>query len=263
MAEQQKKIHPVDVEAAAASPTAPLAPRELLASEKGDPAGHPSPPLHPQPQYRRTIPVSHSRPPKRPRGRCCCRCLCWTGCLLLLLIVLLAVAAGILYLVFQPKAPKYSVDRLRISAFAVDPTNLNVSATFDVTVTATNPNKRIGIYYGGDSRLSVWYSGTSLCSGSFPAFYQGHRNTTVLTVVLNGQTQVGSELMTALQAAATQQSGSVPLLFKGDVPVRVKVGLLKLWKVRFLVNCNLVVNSLSVDNQISIKTSSCRFKLRR
>ncbi|MQL77098.1 hypothetical protein Taro_009505 [Colocasia esculenta] len=255
MAEQQK-IHPMDVEAAG-SPTAPLAPRELLGSEKGDPAQHP-----PQPPSR-TIPVSHSRPPKRRGGRCCCRCLCWTGCLLLLLIILIAVSAGVLYLVFQPKAPKYSVDRLRISALTVDPANLNVSATFDVTVTATNPNKKIGIYYEDGSHLSVWYSGTSLCSGSFPAFYQGHRNTTVVNVELSGQTQVGSDLLTALQAAATQQTGSVPLQFKGDVPVRVKFGLLKLRKVRFLVNCDLVVNSLNVNSQISIRTSRCRFKLRR
>uniref|UniRef100_A0A1D1YMS7 Putative syntaxin-24 n=1 Tax=Anthurium amnicola TaxID=1678845 RepID=A0A1D1YMS7_9ARAE len=258
MADQQR-IHPVDVEAP--SPSAPLVPRHQLGSDKGDPAEQQHPPVASSipPPHRRTIPVSHSSPPKR-RGRGgCCRCLCWTACLLLLLVVLLAATAGVLYLVFRPRLPKYSVDRLQVSAFAVDAA-LNVDASFDVTVTATNPNKKVGIYYSDGSRLSVWYDDTRLCAGSFPGFYQGHRNTTVLVVVLTGRTQVGGDLLAALQEQ--QQTGRVPLVFRGEVPVRVKLGALKLWKVRFLVTCNLVVNSLSVDNKIQIKTSSCKFRLR-
>ncbi|THU65655.1 hypothetical protein C4D60_Mb05t05900 [Musa balbisiana] len=245
MADQQR-IHPVDVEAP--QPTVPLVPRELSRSEKGDPEPYP----------RRTLPVAHSRPPKKHRS-CCCRFLCCTICTIILLVVAVAATLGILYLVFDPKLPKYSVDRLRVTAFSVDQ-NLTAHATFEVTVTATNPNKGIGIYYVSGSRLNVLYSGYDLCQGTLPEFYQGHRNTTVLGVVLTGDVQLGSTVMNELQQQ--QQTGTVPLDFKGDVPVRVKLGGLKLWKVTSRVRCSLVVDSLTANNQIRIKNSSCKFSLK-
>ncbi|WOL06025.1 hypothetical protein Cni_G14757 [Canna indica] len=249
MADQQR-IHPVDVEAAA-PPTVPLVPRELSRSDKGDPDRYPQ----------RTLPVAHeySRPPKKRRGNCCCRCLCCALCAVVVLVVAVAAAVGVLYLVFDPKLPSYSVDRLRVSAFSVD-ASLDARATFQVTVTATNPNKGIGIYYERGSRLRVLYAGYDLCQGTLPAFYQGHRNTTVLAVALTGAVQLGSSVMSELQQQ--QQSGSVPLEFQGDVPVRVKLGALKLWKVTSRVRCNLVVDSLTANNQIKIKTSSCKFSLK-
>lgn len=252
MADQQKKIYPVDVEAQA-PPTAPLVPEGLLRSDKHDPADQQYPP------YRRTIPVAAPlRPPKKRKRGCLCKCCCWTILSIILLILLFAATVGILYLVFDPKIPKYSVDRLRITAFNVDPTTLTAHATFGVTVTSRNTNKHIGIYYEDGSKLSVWYSGSNLCSGSFPVFYQGHRNTSVVTVELTGDTQLGSGLWAALQQQ--QQTGSVPLEFYGDVPVRVKLGGLKLRKMTSKVRCDLVVDSLNANNQISIKTSDCKFK---
>ncbi|KAJ6831026.1 uncharacterized protein M6B38_351590 [Iris pallida] len=253
MADQQK-IHPVDVEAARppapASASVPLVPRDLQRSDKGDPAEQ-------YPPHHRTLPVAPLRPPKRRRS-CFCKCCCWTLLSIILLIVLVFAAAGILYLVFDPKIPKYSIDRLRVSAFDIDMASFTARATFSVTVTSKNPNKRIGIYYEGGSRLSVLYSGTTLCSGSFPVFYQGHRNTSVVTVALTGEPQMGSSLLAALQQQ--QQTGNVPLEFRGDVPVRVKLGELKLRKVTSKVRCDLVVDSLSSNDLVSIKASNCEFK---
>ncbi|PKU74161.1 NDR1/HIN1-like protein 6 [Dendrobium catenatum] len=249
MAEQQK-IHPVDLEAAnAPKATTPLVPPGATRSDNFNPAAPPP---------RRSIPVSHSLPPKK-RGNCFCRCLCCSLLTLIIIIIAIAAAAGILYLIFRPKLPSYSVDRLRITAFSIDP-NFAARATFDLTVTANNPNKKIGIYYEDGSHLSVLYDDTTLCTGSFPVFYQGHRNKTTVTTVLDGQAQLGSQLFSALQQQ--QQTGSVPLRFKGDVPVKLKLGGLKLWKVTARVRCDLVVNSLTAGNLISLKTSNCKFRLK-
>lgn len=91
-------------------------------------------------------------------------------------------------------------------------------------------------------------------------FYQGHRNKTTVTTVLSGEAQLGTQLISALQQQ--QQTGSVPLRFKGDVPVKVKLGGLKLWKVKARVRCDLVVNRLTAGNLISLKTSNCKFRLK-
>lgn len=247
-----QRIHPVrDPEAALPqTPTTPLVPRGSLRSDKGE--------LVDYPPFRRTLPVVHSKPPKR--RSCCCRFLCWTLALLLILVVAVGATIGILYLVFRPKAPKYSIDSLRITQFSAGNDN-SLSATFDVNITARNPNKKIGIYYEGGSRISVSYTGSKLCEGALPKFYQGHLNTTVLIVPMTGQTQNATGLLTSLQQQQ-QQTGVIPLNLRVWQPVRVKLGKLKLPKVKFIVRCQLNVDSLSTQNVIRIKDSSCKIRLR-
>ncbi|KDP46951.1 hypothetical protein JCGZ_07968 [Jatropha curcas] len=255
MADQQR-IHPVtqDVEAPQ-PPTAPLMPRNASKSDKGDPAVE----ENRYPPFQRTLPVIHSKPPKKRRS-CFCRCLCWTLSLILLIIVIVGIIAGILYLVFRPKLPKYSIDGLQITEFNLS-TDSSLSAAFDVRITAENPNKKIGIYYEGGSHIGVLYLGTKLCEGSLPKFYQGHRNITVLNVPLQGQTQDAYGLFTSLQQQQ-QENGVIPLNLRVKQPVRVKLGKLKLMKVKFLVKCKLDVDSLSTANDIRIRNSSCKFRLR-
>lgn len=150
MAEYQR-IHPVDVESPTPSAPAVLSP-DFSGGEKQAP-----------PQ--RTVPVAPLPPPKRRRS-CFCRCMCWTLLAFVVLVVAVAATAGILYLVFNPKLPKYSVDRLRISNFTIGLNN-TITTTFNVTVTARNPNKKIGIYYDDGSDLSSWYhSETDVFSSS-------------------------------------------------------------------------------------------------
>ncbi|KAF6153389.1 hypothetical protein GIB67_003579 [Kingdonia uniflora] len=247
MAEHQK-IHPVDIETPA---TVPLVPHQAQKSDSGSPG-------HQYPSQQRTIPVKHSRPPRK--RSCLCRCFCWTISLLLLIVIVIAAIVGILFLVFQPKLPKYSVNSLRVSEFTLN-TDMSLSAQFNVMVTARNPNKKIGIYYGKGSRLRVYYTNIKLCEGSLPKFYQGHRNTTELDIALTGQTNNASTLLTTL-SQEQQTTGTVPLNLRADVPIRVKLGKLKLPRVKFVVKCNLVVDNLTANNSISIRSSKCKFRLR-
>lgn len=253
MADHQR-VHPAQDVEAPPTPEVPLVPRGATESDKGDPAQ-----ATPYPPFRRTIPVTHSKPPKKRRS-CLCRCLCWIVLLIVLQIIVVAIAGGIMYLVFRPKLPKYSVDKLQITQFNLS-NDENLSATFDVTIRARNPNKKIGIYYEGGSRISVWYVATKLCEGALPKFYQGHRNTTQLVVPLTGQTQNAAGLLGALQEQQ-QQIGYVPIVLRVRQPVRIKLGKLKLFKVKFLVRCRLDVDSLSPNNDIRIRNSSCKFRLR-
>lgn len=252
----QPKIHPVqeDIEAQQ-KPTAPLVPRDTSKSDHGDPAA-----AERYPPFQRTIPVMHSKPPKRKRS-CLCKCMCWTISLLLILIIIIAATVGILWLAFKPKLPKFSVDRMQVSQFKLSD-NSSLEATFNVTITARNPNEKIGIYYEGGSRINVYYTDTKLCEGSLPKFYQGHKNTTVLNIPLTGQTENATALANTLQEQQ-QRTGNVPLNLRVKQPVRIKLGKLKLMKVNFRVRCRLVVNSLNPDNNsIRIQDSSCKFRFR-
>ncbi|KAL8041704.1 hypothetical protein ABFX02_09G001400 [Erythranthe guttata] len=258
---EHQRIHPVvvqDLEAPLSPPppppptTRPLLPQVTLRSEKGNPA-------------RNQVPLGHliaARPPPLapPKsGNCLCKCLCWTLSLLIFLLIIVGATAGILYLVFQPKIPKYSVDDLRISDLTLN-FDLSLYARFNVKITAENPNKKIGIYYEKGSHLSVWYKNTNLCQGSIPRFYQGHQNKTTFNVVLTGQNQYGRTLLDAMQEQ--QQTGRIPLDLKIDVPVSIKLGKLKLNKVRIMGTCMLIVDNLSTNSLISIKASTCNFGLK-
>ncbi|CAI9753273.1 unnamed protein product [Fraxinus pennsylvanica] len=162
MADHQR-IHPVqDPEAAAPqTTTAPLVPRGSFRSDKGDPAEQ-------YPPFRRTIPYAPSKPP--PRKSCCRKCLCWTISLLLLQILIIGILAAIIYFVFQPKIPKYSVDAMRITQFNLGNDN-SLSATFNVNITARNPNKKIDA--GCKQITSVIAGATADGKYSFEASSQG------------------------------------------------------------------------------------------
>ncbi|VVA90326.1 unnamed protein product [Arabis nemorensis] len=244
------RIHPLhDPEASPARPTAPLVPRDASRSEHGDPSKDP---LTQRPH--------RLAPPKRRGRSCCCRCVCYTLCFLLLFVVAIGATIGILYLVFKPKLPDYSIDRLQLTRFTPNQ-DLSLSTAFNVTITAKNPNEKIGIYYEDGSKITVWYLQTKLSEGSLPKFYQGHENTTVIYVQMTGETQDASGLRTSLEEQQ-QRTGNIPLRIRVNQPVRVKFGKLKLKEVRFLVRCDVFVDSLAADNVIKIQSSSCKFRLR-
>ena len=248
MSDQRQRIHPMNVETKP-HPRTPLVPPGSSRSEK---VIHVPPPV----LHQHAMPAINSSNPKRS---CFCKCICWTISLLLLLLIIIAATAGALYLIFKPKLPNYSVDTLRISDLRLN-FDLSLYAKFDVKITATNPNKKIGIYYEKGGKLSVLYTNTKLCEGSLPKFYQGHQNKTVLNVSLTGQVQSGNTLMAALQQQ--QQTGRIPLDLNIHAPIAIKFGRLKLKKVKVLGRCQLVVDSLSSNNLVSIKASNCNFKLK-
>ncbi|KAF7831195.1 NDR1/HIN1-like protein 6 [Senna tora] len=265
MADHNQRIHPLttdDDDAEAPPPTAPLFPRNTSKSDV-KPDGIDPPATADPPLPRRTFPVSHSpppRPPKRRRRSCLCKLLCWTLTLLLTLIVALAITLAILYLIFKPKLPKFSIQKLRVTQFNLTGSD-DLSAAFSVGITAVNPNTKIGIYYEGGSHVEAWYEDTKLCEGSLPRFYQGHRNTTSLELPMSGRARNASGLMTDLQEEEKER-GNVGLDLKVKQPVRVKLGRVKMFKVRFRVRCRLLVDSISAGNDIGIQSSSCKFRFR-
>ncbi|GLJ35650.1 hypothetical protein SUGI_0716530 [Cryptomeria japonica] len=239
-------------------PSAPLVPKSNLMSETVEPNGNPVQFMHGQFSTKEQKFRCYSCLPKRCRNFYC-RCLVWMFCVLLLFIVAIVIAASILYAVFQPRIPKYSVDNVQITGFSLS-LDATVSSQFTVRVRMTNPNKKIGIYYLDDSYLGVFYTGTEICRGELPAFYQGHKNTTNLNLVLTGtNVQITSEMVTLLKEQ--KQLGSIPLHLKADVPVKVQFGKVKTVKITFRVHCDLVVVRLHEDISVTISTKKCKVKL--
>ncbi|RDX77835.1 NDR1/HIN1-like protein 13, partial [Mucuna pruriens] len=190
---------------------------------------------------------------KHRRSRCCC-CFCWLIGLFFILVVLLGIAAGVLYLVFRPEAPKYTIENIAISGinFTSPSSVAAISPEFNVTVKADNPNDKIGIRYLKDSSAEVFYDEARLSNGALPAFYQPSNNVTVFATVLTGNgIELRSEDRRALVDAQTKRK--VPLTVRIRAPVKIKVGSVKTWKITVKVDCDVTMNELTAEAKIVSK----------
>ncbi|XWS74250.1 hypothetical protein CRYUN_Cryun02cG0199300 [Craigia yunnanensis] len=193
---------------------------------------------------------AHLSKRKAPRSTCrrCCCCL-----LTSILVILLAasIAAALVYFVFKPESPNYSVESVAIKGFNLTSSS-PLSPEFDVTVRAHNPNDKIGIYYEKGSSVKVYYEDVNLCNGALPAFYQPTNNITVLNTALKASS---IELTnSALRALSDEQNkGTVPFTLKLRAPVKIKVGSIKTWKITVKVTCKITVDKLTAASKIVSK----------
>ncbi|GLJ52112.1 hypothetical protein SUGI_1108430 [Cryptomeria japonica] len=195
--------------------------------------------------------------PKRRRTTFCC-CLAWFLGSVLLIVAILLIIAGIFYLVFNPRLPNYSVERLETRSFNFS-RDSGLSSEIYISVLAENSNFRIGIYYKEDNILGFSFSGVQLCSGKFPGFYQGHGNVTLLEASLTGSNVPFSEEL-YLGLVNEENEKKVPLEIGIDMPVRIKAGLLKLPKIIVRVRCSITMSGLSPNQDSQIESLSCKVK---
>ncbi|KAK4358494.1 hypothetical protein RND71_020723 [Anisodus tanguticus] len=195
---------------------------------------------------------------RKPRRSCCRRCVCYTLSLLIILIISLSITAGVLYLVFRPESPTYTISDVAIRNFNMTSSS-PVSPEFDFTIRAENRNNKIGVYYRKGSSVTVVYSGVNLSNGELTAFYQPTNNVTVFKTTLKGSNvMLGNAVNTALRNE--QMKGKVPFRVDIKVPVRVKVGAVKSWEIIVKVKCDITVNALTEKSKIISK--DCKYSVR-
>lgn len=204
----------------------------------------------------------YTRRAKRQSG-----CSCLRACLYLLLAivclaVLLAVAVGVVYVVYKPRQPAYSVVSLAVSGLA-GVGNASVPGAFtpgfDATLRADNSrNGKMGVHYdGAGSRVAVSYDGVSLAQGAWPAFYQAPGNVTVFVAKAKGAGLRFSERVRG-QMAAAERLRSVPFDVDVKVPVRLQLGGVKTWAVSVTVRCTIAVDRLAASAKVVSRSCSAK-----
>ncbi|CAN6244428.1 unnamed protein product [Urochloa humidicola] len=232
-------------------------------------AGHHSPspsPAPDQPPPSPTAAASNKPPRKKKKNQhqkrlcgCCCRLAFFT----LLAAALAAALVGALYLALDPKLPRYTVNSLNVTAFGLD-SDLTARARFEASVRFENPNRRIGIRYEAGSSLSVWFGGYRLSEGALPAFYQGHGDAATVRVAMDEAKLQGTGVVEAMRHVNGEGDGGgeLPLVFRGEVPVRVKVGPVTTAKVTPRVRCDLVLDRLATEGSVRVKKMDCKLSLK-
>uniref|UniRef100_A0A2N9EVL2 Late embryogenesis abundant protein LEA-2 subgroup domain-containing protein n=1 Tax=Fagus sylvatica TaxID=28930 RepID=A0A2N9EVL2_FAGSY len=222
----------------AATPYRP--PKYVMLSGNNDQGG-----LRPPP-YRRNIPRYDNKKSSSSR---CLKCICCCYCCLIIITVLFFALTFFLYNLYKPQFPSYKVNSFDVHAFDIQ-SDMSLSTEFAVSVIADNPNQHIGLAYGDDSQINVYYSDSKLCSGKLPSFYQPRKNITMMNIVLKGNSPFGSGLQEALME--NRHTGRIPLLVRVKVPVNVVLGQFPLRGVTVYVNCSLVINNLSPNKKVEI-----------
>uniref|UniRef100_A0ACD5W2F1 Uncharacterized protein n=1 Tax=Avena sativa TaxID=4498 RepID=A0ACD5W2F1_AVESA len=218
----------------------------------------------PPPENARLFQHYTRRAKRRGAGCSCLRACLYLLLALLCLAILLAVAVGVVYAVYQPRQPAYSVVSLAVSGLAGVG---NASAPgafspgFEATIRADNGrNGKVGVQYdGAGSRVAVSYEGAGLAQGKWPAFYQAPGNVTVFVAKAKAGAGIRFSQSVRGQMAAAERLRSVPFDVDVEVPVRLELGGVKTWAVKVTVRCAMSVDILAANAKVVSR--SCDVKV--
>lgn len=197
---------------------------------------------------------------RKPRRSCCCRCFCWTIATTIILLILLAIATGILYLVFRPEKLKYSIDNISIGGVNLT-SSAPISPRVNVSIRAENPNDKLSVYYNGKgSSVNVYYADVNLCNGVLPTIEQPTNNVTVIKTALKGSNIILARADHS-RLVSQQRTRNVPLKLKVKAPLKIKIGAVKTWEITVTVKCDVTVDQLTQKSKIVSKNCGYSVKL--
>ncbi|EPS70325.1 harpin-induced family protein, partial [Genlisea aurea] len=144
------------------------------------------------------------------------------------------------WLILRPTKPQFVLQDLAVRAFNLTAGNF-LTAAVQATVSARNPNGRLGIYYDRLDISLAYHSqqitpGTQLSGG-----YQGHKDITVWSPLLYGS---AVPVAPYLAAGLSQDliAGAVAINIKLDGRIRWKLGTFITGKYHLYVNCPAYVD---------------------
>ncbi|CAH8381152.1 unnamed protein product [Eruca vesicaria subsp. sativa] len=189
---------------------------------------------------------AYRQPPSRRRTHsrgCCCRCCCWTIFLLILLILLAAAASAVVYLIYRPQRPTFTVSSLRVSSLNFTSAN-HLTTAISLSVVAKNPNKNVAFDYGvtditvfktspGDDDDDVVIIG----KGTVAPFLHGKKNTTLLKSTIGSPPGDLDELSAGKLKGELKAKKAVAVKIVLDTKVKVKMGSVKSPKSGIRVTC--------------------------
>ncbi|KAJ7963176.1 Late embryogenesis abundant (LEA) hydroxyproline-rich glycoprotein family [Quillaja saponaria] len=211
--------------------------------------------------YGATRPAYRPQSQHRRSRRSCCRSLCcWLIVIIITLIFLVAIAGAILYVLYRPQRPSFSVSTLKLSYLNLTSSS-TINSKFNLNITARNPNKKIAFIYNPIT-ISVLSDDINVGDGTIPSFIHGKKNSTLLKAsILSSGQAIESGDVSNLKANIKSKNG-LPLKIRLDTKVKVKMGGLKTEKIGIRVNCDgIKVTVPSGKTPATASTSNAKCKV--
>lgn len=144
------------------------------------------------------------------------------GIILGIIVVIVLLIFFITWAILQPKSPKFILQDATIYGFNVSAPIL-LSSNFQVTVSARNPNSRIGIYYDKLDIFATYHSQQITYFTIIQPVYQGHKDINIWSPFVYG-TNVPVAPYNGAALTQDQSNGAISLVIKINGRVRFKVG---------------------------------------
>ncbi|KAK8652838.1 hypothetical protein V6N13_126861 [Hibiscus sabdariffa] len=191
---------------------------------------------------------------KSTKGNCS-TILLWFLIVFLLLCVIIGGTLTVIYFIFTPQAPSFSVTKLHVKQ-----QKQGSPPTYDVTLKAKNPNEKMGIEYKSDEdggNLIFWTK--NLGYGDIPGLKQNGGDSSNIDIKIHGlkEKTVPPNVQKSISDKKTKHQISLKL--KLESPLVFNVWTLKLWKKNLDVSCDFRVSTLAQGTKIL--SQKCKTKL--
>ncbi|GMI91765.1 hypothetical protein like AT1G17620 [Hibiscus trionum] len=185
--------------------------------------------------YGASRPLYRPQPDRYRRSRCCSCCI-WTTIAIITLILLAAIAGAILYVIYRPHRPTFTVSSLKVSTLNIT-TASKLITNINLNIQAKNPNKKLVYSYDPTTISITTNDDIGIGDGSFVSFVQGTKNTTLLKAAVTSSSQQLDDTSAGKLKTALKSKNGLPLKIKLDTKVKAKMGALKTPKLRIRVAC--------------------------
>lgn len=171
-----------------------------------------------------------------------------------MVLILISIVVG---LIFNPKPPKYAINN--VSVKGINLTSLStIFPEFDVSVKVDNGNK-LGITYGKNNVVEIFYRDIQLSNSVLPAFYQPAHNVTMINMVVKGN-NIGLAESDQKVLMGDIAKHNVLLTLKLNASMTLKVPIVGVtWKNKFMFECNVAVDELTEQAKI-VHKNDCLMK---
>ncbi|XP_072950687.1 NDR1/HIN1-like protein 10 [Typha angustifolia] len=175
---------------------------------------YPAPPPHAAPYYPVSAPPPYYPPPPPPYGNRNTAFLRRLLAFAVAFFLILGAATLLLWLILRPRLPQFSVSSASVSSFNLSSASSLLSADFDLTLTARNPNKKLGVHYDSIS-ARIFYRGDSIAETYLPPFYQSKRNVSTVHARLVAMGEyVGADAVKGIESDRGNGNGVVRFQFR-------------------------------------------------
>ncbi|CAL0310544.1 unnamed protein product [Lupinus luteus] len=197
-------------------------------------------------------PKSYHHPPRC--CDCCCGCIFNLICKIIITVIIIIVIIGIFIFIFwlivHPNKVKFHVTEATLTQFNYTNTNaLYYNLSFNVTI--RNPNKKLSIYYDC-IETQPFYHDARFGSMTHEPFYQGHKTTNELNAAFKGQRVIVLNADQVSELDKEKSSGVYDIEVKLYLRIRFKLGVLKTWKMKPIIDCDLKVPLAASNNGNSV-----------
>ncbi|KAK9076105.1 hypothetical protein SSX86_004438 [Deinandra increscens subsp. villosa] len=213
----------------------------------------------------RPNPTPNRHPPRRSRRSCFCLLCFWSILTITLLLLISAVAGCILYLLYHPHRPTFSIAALKIHEFNLSTTSddaTRLTSKLNLTISTKNPNKKITFSYDPFT-ITCSSHETLIAKGNFPnSIISTPNNISIIHSSLHATSLIlETETVNRIRSDLKRKKSGMPLKILLDTEARVKIESLRSKKVGIRIECEGIHSLIpkNGDRSSSISSNSSLF----